>query len=69
MKKIFLFFYICYKFFIDPLLINSCRFSPTCSIYFRDAVIKYNILFALFLTIKRLFLCNKFFISGYKPII
>ena len=69
MKKIFLFLYTSYKYLIDPLLINSCRFSPTCSIYFRDAIIKYNTLFALFLIIERLLKCNKFFIGGYKSII
>lgn len=67
--KILIFrFFKSYKFFIDPLLITSCKFYPTCSIYFKDVFYKYNFLFSIFLIIIRIIKCNKLFRCGYNSI-
>ena len=47
-----------YKFFISPLLGNSCRYLPTCSEYSIDALKKFGLLKGLYLSSKRIFSCH-----------
>ncbi|MFA4905797.1 MAG: membrane protein insertion efficiency factor YidD [Candidatus Margulisiibacteriota bacterium] len=47
---------------------KNCRFSPTCSEYFRQAITKYGLIYGLFLGTKRIIRCNQFFKGGYDPL-
>ena len=57
-----------YKFFISPLLGNSCRFAPTCSDYSIEALKTYGFLRGLFLSFKRIISCNPWGGSGFDPV-
>jgi len=57
-----------YQKILSPFIVNSCRFTPTCSNYTIEAFKKYNFLKALFLTVKRLLKCHSFNKGGHDPI-
>jgi len=60
-----------YKYFISPYFTSNCRYLPTCSDYFIDAVKLNGSFRGLFLGIKRIFKCHpiKFLggNEGYDP--
>ena len=45
-----------------------CRFSPTCSEYTYQAIVKYGTLKGLFLGLKRVFRCHPWSIGGLDPV-
>tara|TARA_B100001121_G_C18235387_1_gene410153 strand:+ start:93 stop:377 length:285 start_codon:yes stop_codon:yes gene_type:complete len=49
-----------YKFFISPLLGSRCRFLPTCSEYFIEALKVYGIIKGSKLGFKRIFKCHPY---------
>ena len=61
-----------YKFFISPLIGNSCRYLPTCSDYCIEALEKYGFLNGSYMGLKRIFSCHpiKFLGggSGFDPV-
>ena len=57
-----------YQMFISPLFPPTCRFYPTCSTYFIQAVEKYGVLKGSFLGIKRISKCHQFNPGGYDPL-
>tara|TARA_Y100001970_G_C14163345_1_gene819851 strand:+ start:215 stop:460 length:246 start_codon:yes stop_codon:yes gene_type:complete len=61
-----------YQLVISPYLGNNCRFAPTCSQYFIEALKEYGLLKGIFLGVKRLSSCHpiKFLGSkeGYDPL-
>lgn len=67
-KKITLFFIDAYRYALSPFLPPSCRFTPTCSQYSRDAIEKYGAARGSLLALKRLMKCNPFHPGGYDPV-
>ena len=57
-----------YQIAISPLLGPSCRFTPTCSQYMVEAVLKYGIFKGGWLGIKRILRCHPWGGSGYDPV-
>lgn len=58
-----------YRLFISPLMLpGKCRFTPTCSEYFIQAVEKYGPFKGSWLGIKRILRCNPFHKGGYDPL-
>ncbi|MCH4182081.1 MAG: membrane protein insertion efficiency factor YidD [Prevotella sp.] len=57
-----------YQRFISPLTPPSCRFTPTCSEYTRQALLKYGPFKGLYLSIRRILRCNPWGGSGYDPV-
>lgn len=57
-----------YQLCISPLLGPSCRFTPTCSEYARQAILKYGPFKGLYLAIWRILRCNPWGGSGYDPV-
>ncbi len=53
---------------ISPLTPPSCRFTPTCSEYARQAILKHGPLRGSWLAIKRILRCNPWGGSGYDPV-
>lgn len=47
---------------------NSCRFTPTCSEYTKQAIEKYGSLKGISLGIKRIIKCHPFGKYGYDPV-
>jgi putative membrane protein insertion efficiency factor len=57
-----------YQVVISPLLGPSCRFTPTCSEYARQALIKHGPVKGLWLAVRRLLRCHPWGGSGYDPV-
>ena len=57
-----------YQLCISPLLGPSCRFTPTCSEYARQAILKHGPIKGLGLAIWRILRCNPWGGSGYDPV-
>jgi putative membrane protein insertion efficiency factor len=57
-----------YQLCISPLLGPSCRFTPTCSEYARQALLKHGPFKGLYLAIWRILRCNPWGGSGYDPV-
>jgi len=56
-----------YQFFLSPLLGRHCRFEPTCSRYFIEAVRKYGAIRGALKGIWRICRCNPWTPGGYDP--
>ena len=57
-----------YQSLISPLLGASCRFTPTCSQYAKEALKKHGLFKGLYLTLKRLSSCHPWGKSGHDPV-
>ena len=57
-----------YQLLVSPWLPPSCRFSPTCSEYTRQALLKYGILRGTWLALRRLSRCHPLGSGGYDPV-
>ena len=57
-----------YRLCISPLLPKSCRFVPSCSEYAIAAIIKYGIIYGVYLSLRRIIRCNPCGGSGYDPV-
>lgn len=57
-----------YKWCISPLLPHICKFTPTCSEYFLQALREYGVIKGCYLGLKRLFRCTPFTQGGWDPI-
>lgn len=57
-----------YQQFISPFTPPSCRFTPTCSEYARQAIIKHGPFKGTLLAIRRLLRCHPWGGQGYDPV-
>jgi putative membrane protein insertion efficiency factor len=57
-----------YKRWVSPLLPPACRFTPTCSEYAREALLKHGVLGGTALAIRRLSHCHPFHRGGSDPV-
>lgn len=57
-----------YQLAVSPWLPPSCRFSPTCSEYTRQALIRHGILRGTWLSLRRLARCHPLGSGGYDPV-
>jgi putative membrane protein insertion efficiency factor len=57
-----------YKRALSPFLPHVCRFTPSCSLYFLEAVEKHGFLKGSMLGLKRIGRCHPFSAGGYDPI-
>jgi len=64
----FLFLIKVYQTFISPLTPATCRFTPTCSQYSKEAMQKHGLFKGGRLAIKRIFKCHPWGKSGYDPV-
>lgn len=58
-----------YRRFVSPLLPPSCRFTPTCSAYAREAVMRYGTWRGSYMAVRRLLRCHPFHPGGYDPVV
>ncbi|MBD5317439.1 MAG: membrane protein insertion efficiency factor YidD [Bacteroides sp.] len=68
LRKIFLLPVYFYRACISPLTPPSCRFTPTCSQYAIEAVMRHGILRGSWLTLRRIMRCHPWGGSGYDPV-
>ena len=57
-----------YQQFISPFTPPSCRFTPSCSAYAKEAIMKHGPIKGLALAIWRILRCNPWGGSGYDPV-
>ena len=57
-----------YKVLISPLLPPACRYEPTCSQYFAQALEKKGLWKGSWLGLKRLLRCHPWGGSGHDPV-
>ena len=60
MKTFLIFIIKFYQYFISPLLGNKCRFLPTCSEYFIEALKTQGLIIGIKLGLKRILKCHPF---------
>ncbi|MBQ6582706.1 MAG: membrane protein insertion efficiency factor YidD [Mogibacterium sp.] len=58
-----------YQIFISPLFPPTCRFTPTCSTYFIQALEKYGPIKGTYLGIRRILRCHPGNPGGYDPLV
>jgi putative membrane protein insertion efficiency factor len=57
-----------YQIFISPLTPATCRYSPTCSNYAKEALETHGLIKGGWLAVKRIFSCHPWGGSGYDPV-
>jgi putative membrane protein insertion efficiency factor len=57
-----------YQYVLSPLGVPTCRFTPTCSQYTCEAILRYGVFKGSWLFIKRIVRCNPFCKCGYDPV-
>ena len=72
MKKVIIFPFLAiikfYQNFISPLLPPTCRYTPTCSEYAKQSLVKHGLIKGSFISIKRIIKCNPWGGNGYDPV-
>ncbi|MEM8939213.1 MAG: membrane protein insertion efficiency factor YidD [Bacteroidota bacterium] len=56
-----------YQYIISPLLPSTCRFTPTCSNYAKEAIQKHGFK-GVWMSFKRIVKCHPWGGSGYDPV-
>ena len=56
-----------YQRWLSPMLGKNCRYTPTCSSYFIQAVEKYGLIRGSLKGVWRICRCNPFVPGGYDP--
>ena len=56
-----------YRVLLSPLLGRHCRYEPTCSCYFREAVLKYGAIRGTARGLARICRCHPWRPGGYDP--
>lgn len=67
-KKIMILMIRFYQLCISPYFPATCRFTPTCSAYFIQALEKYGVFKGSYLGIKRILKCHPWHEGGYDPL-
>jgi len=68
-KRILIIIIRLYQIGFSPYLGVRCRFIPSCSDYFKEAVIEEGFLFGMWLGLKRFCRCHPWGGSGYAPLV
>lgn len=57
-----------YRLLLSPWLGNSCRFTPTCSVYSIEALERHGALAGTYLTLARIVRCQPLCNGGHDPV-
>jgi putative membrane protein insertion efficiency factor len=68
MKYVLIFFITLYQRLVSPWLPPTCRYTPSCSQYAKEALKRYGAFQGTFLALKRLLKCHPFHAGGYDPV-
>ncbi|HCX21829.1 MAG: membrane protein insertion efficiency factor YidD [Flammeovirgaceae bacterium] len=67
-RKLFILPVLFYQYSISPLFPSTCRYTPTCSNYAKEAIMKHGVFKGGWLAIKRIGSCHPWGGSGYDPV-
>tara|TARA_Y100001949_G_C15944884_1_gene311970 strand:- start:163 stop:378 length:216 start_codon:yes stop_codon:yes gene_type:complete len=67
-RKLFILPIILYQKILSPFFPSSCRFTPTCSEYSKQSILKYGLFKGSYLGVKRILKCHPWGKSGYDPV-
>jgi uncharacterized protein len=68
LRKIAIFPVLVYQYTISPLIPASCRYTPTCSQYMKEAILKHGVFKGFFLGFKRIGRCHPWGGHGHDPV-
>jgi putative membrane protein insertion efficiency factor len=68
MKRFALKFVRFYQLILSPVMLPSCRFTPTCSQYTYEAISEFGLVKGVWLGVRRLARCHPFHPGGYDPV-
>jgi putative membrane protein insertion efficiency factor len=68
MKYVLVFLITLYQKLLSPWLPPSCRYTPSCSQYAKEALLKHGLFRGLLLAVRRLARCHPFHAGGYDPV-
>jgi len=68
MRKLLIILIQVYSYLLSPLLGNSCRYTPTCSQFAREAIETHGAVKGLWLAGKRIGSCHPWHAGGYDPV-
>jgi hypothetical protein len=68
MSRLLIIFVRIYQYTISPMLMPSCRFTPTCSQYAIEALKKHGGVKGSLLAIRRITRCHPHNPGGYDPV-
>ena len=68
LKQIFIAPFTFYKVCLNPLIPNSCIYTPSCSAYMRQAIERRGVIIGFILGICRILRCNPFAKGGFDPV-
>jgi len=68
MKRLALGFIRFYQLILSPVMLPSCRFTPTCSQYTYEAISEFGLVKGVWLGVRRLARCHPFHPGGYDPV-
>ncbi len=57
-----------YQTVVSPVLPPSCRYTPTCSNYAREAIVRYGARRGGWMAFRRILRCHPFHPGGYDPV-
>jgi putative membrane protein insertion efficiency factor len=69
MKRLALGFIRFYQLILSPVMLPSCRFTPTCSQYTYEAISEFGLVKGVWLGVRRLARCHPFHPGGYDPVL
>lgn len=67
LRRVYLAPVLIYRKLISPITKPSCKYVPSCSVYFETSVMKYGILAGSAKGFYRILRCNPFSAGGYDP--
>ncbi|AWW31720.1 membrane protein insertion efficiency factor YidD [Echinicola strongylocentroti] len=68
LRKIAVFPVLFYQYLISPMFPGACRYTPTCSQYTKEAILKHGIIKGGWLGIKRIASCHPWGGHGHDPV-
>ena len=57
-----------YQHTISPMFPPTCRFHPTCSVYFKEALLTWGIFKGTYLGVRRITRCHPWGGGGHDPV-
>lgn len=68
MTRAVVFLLRCYQVFLSPLFAGCCRYEPSCSAYWIEALQRHGLLRGLAMGSRRLLRCHPLAAGGFDPV-